>query len=193
MAGSAPITRMGSASGPAGCCGTTRPTTSPWPCWGWASTPSGSRCGSSTPPSPPAEPSPSTQPGRLLAHARPGDPDEAQVVADMSLDGLIFGVEAGVRTVWLACRRAFDRAGRPRMKTDAHVIYRAQPIGSMPRPRHLKQAREDAAAGRLSPVELKRVEEGAVDDAIAAQEQAGLDVVTDGEARRGHFPGSLSG
>ena len=78
------------------------------------------------------------------------------------------------------------------MKTDAHVIYRAQPIGSMPRPRHLKQAREDAAAGRLSPVELKRVEEGAVDDAIAAQEQAGLDVVTDGEARRGHFPGSLS-
>ncbi len=78
------------------------------------------------------------------------------------------------------------------MKTDAHVIYRAQPIGSMPRPRHLKQAREDAAAGRLSPVELKRVEEGAVEDAIAAQEQAGLDVVTDGEARRGHFPGSLS-
>ncbi len=78
------------------------------------------------------------------------------------------------------------------METDAQVVYRAQTIGSMLRPQHLKQAREDAAAGRLSPAELKRVEDEAVDDAIAVQEQAGLDVVTDGEMRRGHFTGSLS-
>jgi 5-methyltetrahydropteroyltriglutamate--homocysteine methyltransferase len=72
------------------------------------------------------------------------------------------------------------------------VTYRAQPIGSMLRPERLKQARVDVAAGRVSPAEFKRIEDAAVDQAVAVQEQAGLDVVSDGEMRRGHFTGSLS-
>jgi methionine synthase II (cobalamin-independent) len=69
---------------------------------------------------------------------------------------------------------------------------RAEPVGSLLRPEALKRAREEHAAGRLSAAELKRVEDAAVDAAIALQEEAGLDVVTDGEMRRGHFTGTLS-
>ena len=65
-------------------------------------------------------------------------------------------------------------------------------MGSLLRPEYLKQAREAHAAGRLAPAEFKRIEDRAVDEAIALQEGAGLDVITDGEMRRGHFTGSLS-
>lgn len=68
----------------------------------------------------------------------------------------------------------------------------AEPIGSMLRPEPLKQARQDAEAGRIGPAELKRAEDAAVDEAIRVQQTAGLGVVTDGEMRRGHFTGSLS-
>jgi 5-methyltetrahydropteroyltriglutamate--homocysteine methyltransferase len=70
--------------------------------------------------------------------------------------------------------------------------YRAETVGSLLRPEYLKQARDAHAAGRLPPVDFKRIEDRAVDEAIALQESAGLDVITDGEMRRGHFTGSLS-
>jgi 5-methyltetrahydropteroyltriglutamate--homocysteine methyltransferase len=73
--------------------------------------------------------------------------------------------------------------------TDA---IRAETIGSMLRPQRLKTARADHAAGQLTTVELKRIEDAAVDDAIALQERAGLDVVTDGEMRRSTFMGPLT-
>src|SRR5215470_8399431 len=62
----------------------------------------------------------------------------------------------------------------------------------MLRPEHLKTARAEHAAGKLSTHEFKRLEDGAVDDAIAIQERAGLDVVTDGEMRRSSFIGPLA-
>lgn len=68
-------------------------------------------------------------------------------------------------------------------------MLRAQPIGSLLRPDAVKRAREDTA---LTPEQAKRIEDAAVDDAIAVQLAAGLDVVTDGEMRRGHFTGALS-
>ena len=71
-------------------------------------------------------------------------------------------------------------------------IYRAETVGSLLRPDELKRARDDRQAGRLSAAEFKRIEDRAVDDAIALQERAGLDVVTDGEMRRGHFTGPIS-
>jgi len=71
-------------------------------------------------------------------------------------------------------------------------MYRAETVGSMLRPDWLKQAREERAAGTLGPVEFKRMEDRAVDDALAVQEGSGLEVVTDGEMRRGHFTGALS-
>lgn len=71
-------------------------------------------------------------------------------------------------------------------------VTRAEPVGSLLRPGDLREARSAYDAGQLAPAEFKKVEDGAVDRAVAVQESAGLDVVTDGEMRRMHFTGSLS-
>jgi len=68
---------------------------------------------------------------------------------------------------------------------------RSDVVGSLLRPPYLAQAREAVAAGRLAPAEFKRVEDRAVDEAVRLQEDAGLDVVTDGELRRYAFFGHL--
>src|SRR6266446_3709374 len=72
------------------------------------------------------------------------------------------------------------------------TIYRAEVIGSMLRPSWLKQARTDFAAGRISAAHFKRVEDRAVDEAIALQERCGVDIVTDGEMRRSGFVAPLT-
>ncbi len=69
--------------------------------------------------------------------------------------------------------------------------YRSDVVGSLLRPAYLVEARQQVEAGRLSPAEFKRIEDRAVDEAIALQEAAGLDVVTDGELRRYAFFGHL--
>jgi 5-methyltetrahydropteroyltriglutamate--homocysteine methyltransferase len=69
---------------------------------------------------------------------------------------------------------------------------RADTVGSMLRPGYLKEARAARDEGRLSASEFKRIEDRAVDEVIALQERAGLDVVTDGEMRRTSFVGPLS-
>ena len=61
---------------------------------------------------------------------------------------------------------------------------RADVVGSLLRPAYLREARQAARAGRMSDAELRVVEDRAVREAIALQEAAGLDVVTDGELRR---------
>jgi 5-methyltetrahydropteroyltriglutamate--homocysteine methyltransferase len=71
-------------------------------------------------------------------------------------------------------------------------LTRAEPIGSLLRPAELKAAREARDAGTIAPDEFKRIEDQAAAQAIALQERAGLDVVNDGEMRRGHFMGTLS-
>jgi 5-methyltetrahydropteroyltriglutamate--homocysteine methyltransferase len=77
------------------------------------------------------------------------------------------------------------------------ATFRTEGIGSLLRPAWLVTARADADAGRLSPADFKRVEDRAVDEAVAVQEAAGLDVVTDGELRRyaffGHMIEALAG
>jgi 5-methyltetrahydropteroyltriglutamate--homocysteine methyltransferase len=72
-------------------------------------------------------------------------------------------------------------------------IYRADVIGSLLRPRYLTQARDAHAAGQLAAPEFKRIEDRAVDQAIAMQEGVGLDVVTDGELRRFSFLDQIVG
>ncbi len=72
------------------------------------------------------------------------------------------------------------------------AIYRAEVIGSLLRPAYLKQARLDLAADRLSIKQFKQVEDRAVDEAIALQQESGLDVITDGEMRRSGFVGPLT-
>jgi methionine synthase II (cobalamin-independent) len=69
--------------------------------------------------------------------------------------------------------------------------YRSEGIGSLLRPSYLLDARRLVDHGQVTPAEFKRVEDRAVDDAVALQETAGLDVVTDGEQRRYAFFGHL--
>ena len=64
-------------------------------------------------------------------------------------------------------------------------------VGSLLRPPDLLQAREQYENGQLTPAEFKLIEDAAVDAAIALQEQAGIDVVTDGEMRRLSFQSGL--
>jgi 5-methyltetrahydropteroyltriglutamate--homocysteine methyltransferase len=66
-------------------------------------------------------------------------------------------------------------------------IYRADVVGSMLRPPELVDGRAAMRAGRLLPDEYKAIEDRAVDTALRIQEEAGVDVVTDGEQRRDIF------
>jgi 5-methyltetrahydropteroyltriglutamate--homocysteine methyltransferase len=70
-------------------------------------------------------------------------------------------------------------------------MYRSEGIGSLLRPAYLAEARERLERGEFAAVEFKKIEDRAVDEAIALQESAGLDVVTDGEQRRYAFFGHL--
>lgn len=69
--------------------------------------------------------------------------------------------------------------------------YHSDVIGSLLRPDYLKQARKQRASGELSHTEFKKIEDRAVDEAIALQIESGLDVITDGEMRRYAFFGHL--
>ncbi len=70
-------------------------------------------------------------------------------------------------------------------------VFRSEVIGSLLRPDSLKAARQQREAGELSDADFKRMEDRAVDEAIALQEAAGIDVITDGELRRYAFFGHL--
>jgi methionine synthase II (cobalamin-independent) len=72
-------------------------------------------------------------------------------------------------------------------------IYRAEVIGSLQRPAYLTEAREAMRAGKLEAPDFRKVEDRAVDEALAFQERLGLDVVTDGEMRRLVFTEPLTG
>jgi 5-methyltetrahydropteroyltriglutamate--homocysteine methyltransferase len=64
--------------------------------------------------------------------------------------------------------------------------YRADHVGSLLRPAVIKAAQEKFADKAISSVELKAAEDQGVLELIKLQEDVGLKVVTDGEARR-HF------
>ena len=71
------------------------------------------------------------------------------------------------------------------------MTYRAEVVGSLLRPTYLAEAREQLAARQLNAAEFKAVEDRAVNEAIALQQEAGIDVITDGEMRRYAFYGHL--
>jgi 5-methyltetrahydropteroyltriglutamate--homocysteine methyltransferase len=62
--------------------------------------------------------------------------------------------------------------------------FRADHVGSLLRPQRLLQAREDAAASRISGEELKAIEDESIRDVVRMQEEVGLQSATDGEFRR---------
>jgi 5-methyltetrahydropteroyltriglutamate--homocysteine methyltransferase len=72
------------------------------------------------------------------------------------------------------------------------LLARTDVVGSLLRPPELVAAQERLASGELEVPEFKRIEDRAVDDAIALQEEAGLEVVTDGEMRRLSFQSQMT-
>ena len=72
-------------------------------------------------------------------------------------------------------------------ETSAPPPFRAEHIGSMLRPPELLDARERHAAGTLDRPGLPAIEERAIRDVVKLQEDIGLQVITDGEFRRGTY------
>ncbi len=71
------------------------------------------------------------------------------------------------------------------------TVFHSDVVGSLLRPSYLKDARERHDASKLNEAEFKRIEDRAVDEAVALQSRVGLDVLTDGEMRRYAFYGHL--
>jgi|AP95_1055475.scaffolds.fasta_scaffold07377_1 5-methyltetrahydropteroyltriglutamate--homocysteine methyltransferase len=72
------------------------------------------------------------------------------------------------------------------------IKARAETVGSLLRPPALLKARTTFAGGHLPIAELKAIEDQAVDEALALQEEVGLKVVTDGEMRRLSFQSQMT-
>src|SRR5215470_1330470 len=70
--------------------------------------------------------------------------------------------------------------------------FRAEHIGSLVRPPRLLQARAQHAEGKLGRNELRAIEDDAIRGVVALQEEIGLNVVTDGEFRRGTYSDSFT-
>ena len=71
------------------------------------------------------------------------------------------------------------------------MTYHREVVGSLLRPAYLAEARKQFEAGQLSAADFKVSEDRAVDEAIALQTAAGIEVITDGEMRRYAFYGHL--
>jgi 5-methyltetrahydropteroyltriglutamate--homocysteine methyltransferase len=72
------------------------------------------------------------------------------------------------------------------------ITAHADVIGSLLRPLELREARRRLHAGAIGEGEFKRIEDRAVDEAVALQEEAGLEIVTDGEMRRESFQSQMT-
>src|SRR6266568_317431 len=71
------------------------------------------------------------------------------------------------------------------------MTHHSEVVGSLLRPTYLADARKQYEAGQLNAAQFKAIEDRAVNEAIALQEDAGIDVITDGELRRYAFYGHL--
>jgi methionine synthase II (cobalamin-independent) len=67
--------------------------------------------------------------------------------------------------------------------------FRADHVGSLLRPQTLRQAFRRHGAGELGDIEFARLQDQCIKDIVALQQDAGLQVVTDGEFRRGSYWG----
>jgi 5-methyltetrahydropteroyltriglutamate--homocysteine methyltransferase len=65
--------------------------------------------------------------------------------------------------------------------------FRADHIGSLLRPQALLEARRRVDAGMIEPEELREVENEAIAAAVKLQQDAAIDIITDGEFRRLDF------
>ena len=67
--------------------------------------------------------------------------------------------------------------------------FRADHIGSLLRPPALRQAFRDHHAGKLDDARFEEIQNACVREVVRMQEETGLEVVTDGEFRRGSYWG----
>ena len=72
------------------------------------------------------------------------------------------------------------------------MTARVEHVGSLLRPPYLLEARAARDAGRLGPAAFKAVEDRAVKEVLALQQELGYPVVTDGELRRDSFQSELT-
>jgi 5-methyltetrahydropteroyltriglutamate--homocysteine methyltransferase len=72
------------------------------------------------------------------------------------------------------------------------ITARTDVVGSLLRPPDLLEAQKKLADGQLTPTDFKQIEDRAVDSALRLQEEADLEVVTDGELRRLSFQSQMT-
>ena len=72
------------------------------------------------------------------------------------------------------------------------ITGHADVVGSLLRPPELLQAQKQLPTGTISNTQFKEIEDRAVDNAIALQEEVGLQIVTDGEMRRQSFQSQMT-
>jgi methionine synthase II (cobalamin-independent) len=70
--------------------------------------------------------------------------------------------------------------------------FRADHVGSLVRPAALVEARTARERGRMDAAQLRALEDAAIRAAVAKQAEIGLEVVTDGEFRRGTYSDSFT-
>lgn len=66
-------------------------------------------------------------------------------------------------------------------------------VGSLPRPQPLLDALRRRQAKRIRPATFAKIMAQAVQEAVALQEQAGVDIISDGEQRRDNFYSFIAG
>jgi 5-methyltetrahydropteroyltriglutamate--homocysteine methyltransferase len=72
------------------------------------------------------------------------------------------------------------------------IAFRADQVGSLLRPPSLLEARADRAAGRITPQQLRGAEDAAILQVLERQRATGLEILTDGEFRRGAWQTDLA-
>lgn len=71
--------------------------------------------------------------------------------------------------------------------------FRAEHVGSLLRPKELTAAFRQHGAGEIDDAAFAEIQDQAIRDVVALQQDAGLGVVTDGEFRRGSYWGHVIG
>jgi 5-methyltetrahydropteroyltriglutamate--homocysteine methyltransferase len=75
------------------------------------------------------------------------------------------------------------------IRPDGRPPFRADHVGSLLRPPPLRDAFKRHAAGQIDHAAFARIQDDCIRDVVALQQECGLEVVTDGEFRRGSYWG----
>src|SRR3989338_1048566 len=94
---------------------------------------------------------------------------------------LLWAREAGPRVNYLTFPGLSHNCSWRILSMKELANIRTDVVGSLLRPAHLKQARLDFDAGKITAEEMRRIEDQEIRQAVAMQEAIGLEGVTDGE------------